>query len=90
MQAIDALRKQKRALEQELRQRGAFLKGWEIRGLRKLLRWLKPGAQTILNLRVLLLSGVWDEAYARVLEALEEPKTRDQCEFEEIEAQLAA
>ena len=27
------------------------------------MRWQKAGAQTILNLRVLQLSGVWDEAY---------------------------
>jgi hypothetical protein len=32
------------------------------------MRWKKAGAQTILNLRVLLLSGVWDQAYARVLQ----------------------
>jgi hypothetical protein len=31
------------------------------------MRWKRAGAQTILNLRVLLLSGVWDEAYQRVL-----------------------
>ncbi|MGI8427615.1 MAG: hypothetical protein ACR2M4_13710 [Actinomycetota bacterium] len=28
------------------------------------MRWSGPGAQTILNLRVLLLSGLWDEVYA--------------------------
>lgn len=31
------------------------------------MRWQKHGAQTILDLRVLLLSRVWDAAYARVL-----------------------
>ena len=31
------------------------------------MRWKKAGAQTILNLRVLLLSGVWIEAYQRTL-----------------------
>lgn len=31
------------------------------------MRWQKAGAQTILNLRVLLLSGVWAEAYGKVL-----------------------
>jgi hypothetical protein len=31
------------------------------------MRWKKAGAQTILNLRVLHLSGVWTEAYQRVL-----------------------
>lgn len=33
------------------------------------MRWKKPGAQTILNLRVLLLSGVWGEAYGRLLQS---------------------
>jgi hypothetical protein len=36
------------------------------------MRWKKAGAQTILNLRVLLLSGVWTAAYERVLENYEE------------------
>jgi hypothetical protein len=35
------------------------------------MRWQKSGAQTILNLRVLLLSGVWSEAYRRGLNKLE-------------------
>lgn len=35
------------------------------------MRWQKSGAQTILNLRVLLLSGVWNEAYRRGLSRLE-------------------
>ncbi len=30
--------------------------------------WGKAGAQTVLGLRVVVLSGVWDAAYARVLE----------------------
>ena len=37
------------------------------------MRWTKQGAQTILDLRVLLLSGVWDEAYARVLASDQRP-----------------
>lgn len=36
--------------------------------------WKKPGAQTVLNLRVLQLSGVWEEAYQRVLHARKQPK----------------
>jgi hypothetical protein len=40
--------------------------------------WGKAGAQTILDLRVVLLSGVWDEAYARVLAGLEQPQVRGQ------------
>lgn len=31
------------------------------------LRWTKPGAPRILNLRVCLLSGVWDTAYQAAL-----------------------
>lgn len=42
------------------------------------MRWQKSGAQTILNLRVLQLSGVWDEAYARVLQQYEQPQVRGQ------------
>jgi hypothetical protein len=42
------------------------------------MRWKKAGAQTILNLRVLQLSGVWDRAYARVLKEYSEPKVGDQ------------
>jgi hypothetical protein len=38
------------------------------------MRWHKAGAQTILNLRVLQLSGVWDAAYGRVLQEYREPK----------------
>jgi hypothetical protein len=42
------------------------------------MRWQAAGAQTVLNLRVLLLSGVWDEAYERVLKGYDEPKVRGQ------------
>lgn len=35
------------------------------------MRWKQTGAQTILNLRVLLLSGVWPQAYHRVLKTFE-------------------
>ena len=38
------------------------------------MRWKQAGAQTILNLRVLLLSGVWTEAHQRVLKKLENVK----------------
>ena len=31
------------------------------------MRWTKTGAQTILNLRVILLSRIWDRAYEKVL-----------------------
>jgi hypothetical protein len=38
------------------------------------MRWKQAGAQTILNLRVLQLSGVWKAAYERVLNQVEEVK----------------
>jgi hypothetical protein len=38
------------------------------------MRWKKAGAQAILNLRVLELSGVWDAAYAHVLGETKEPQ----------------
>ena len=38
------------------------------------MRWQKAGAQAILDLRVLLLSGVWTEAYQRVLNEFENVK----------------
>jgi hypothetical protein len=54
------------------------------------MRWQKAGAQTILNLRVLHLSGVWDAAYARVLEGFEEAQVGGQEAFHENEAKNAA
>jgi len=33
------------------------------------MRWKKEGAQTILTLRVILLSGVWEQVYERTLDA---------------------
>jgi hypothetical protein len=38
------------------------------------MRWQKAGAQRILQLRVLRLSGVWNEAYLRVLRGMKQPK----------------
>lgn len=40
--------------------------------------WGKAGAQTILDLRVAVLSGVWDEAYTRVLVGLEQAQVKVQ------------
>jgi hypothetical protein len=54
------------------------------------MRWQKEGAQTILNLRVLRLSGVWDEAYARVLQAGEEVKVAGHTTLHENSAENAA
>lgn len=38
--------------------------------------WESTGAQTVLNLRVLQLSGVWHAAHARVLATYDEPQVR--------------
>jgi hypothetical protein len=54
------------------------------------MRWQKAGAQTILNLRVLLLSGVWAEAYMRVLAGFAEAKVWGQRESDENQAEFAA
>ncbi len=54
------------------------------------MRWKKAGAQTILNLRVLLLSGVWTQAYERALEQFEEVKVPTHDLFEEKEVKKAA
>jgi len=40
------------------------------------MRWKKAGAQTILTLRVILLSGVWEQVYQRTLEGHCEVKVR--------------
>jgi hypothetical protein len=54
------------------------------------MRWHKAGAQTVLNLRVLHLSGVWDAAYARVLAGFEQATVGDQRAFHEDKAENAA
>jgi hypothetical protein len=42
------------------------------------MRWQKPGAQTVLDLRVVLLSGIWDQAYAQALAEVEDIKVGGQ------------
>jgi hypothetical protein len=54
------------------------------------MRWQKAGAQLILNLRVLQLSGVWDAAYARVLASSEEAQVWGQPAAAENAADIAA
>ena len=39
------------------------------------MRWTKAGAEVILDLRVMLLSGLWTKAYRRIL------NVRSDCEF---------
>jgi hypothetical protein len=52
--------------------------------------WREPGAQTILNLRVLQLSGVWQPAYERVLSQFEEAQVPGQPYAAAREAKKAA
>jgi hypothetical protein len=40
------------------------------------MRWSGPGAQTVLNLRVLLLSGLWDDVYAAAVNSYNETPIR--------------
>lgn len=54
------------------------------------MRWHKTGAQLVLNLRVLQLSGVWDEAYARVLQGFDEVKVRGHAKSQRRSTQKAA
>jgi hypothetical protein len=54
------------------------------------MRWTRPGAQTILNLRVLQLSGVWEAAYMAVLERFDEPQVRSQAAPKARHARKAA
>ncbi len=42
------------------------------------MRWQSAGAQRILNLRVLRISGVWDQAYQHVLRGIQQPQVRGQ------------
>ncbi|OWK45588.1 hypothetical protein [Fimbriiglobus ruber] len=54
------------------------------------MRWTKEGAQVILNLRVILLSGVWDVVYGRVLAARPQPIMRGHVASEPNELGIAA
>jgi hypothetical protein len=45
------------------------------------MRWRKAGAQTILTLRVILLSGVWEQVYERTLQSHKEIQVRTPEEF---------
>jgi len=54
------------------------------------MRWKKAGAQCILELRVLRLSGVWEQAYRRVLRDMKQPKVWGQATKTDLKPQLAA
>jgi hypothetical protein len=54
------------------------------------MRWHKAGAQVVLNLRVLQLSGVWRQAYERVLRGFETVEVRDQSDRPQSTAEKAA
>jgi hypothetical protein len=40
------------------------------------MRWKHEGARTVLTLRVILLSGVWEDVYAAAMKALATPTIR--------------
>jgi hypothetical protein len=52
--------------------------------------WKKAGAQVILNLRVILLSGIWDEAYREMLNEKSTNQPRTQSRFRHSAYKLAA
>jgi hypothetical protein len=52
--------------------------------------WDKKGAQVILNLRVMLLSGIWDEACREMLQAKLLNQARTQSQFAQKEFEMAA
>jgi hypothetical protein len=54
------------------------------------MHWQKPGAQTILTLRVILLSGVWQEAYDRTLEGDYDVQVRTPEQRARPEGEIAA
>ena len=54
------------------------------------MRWKKAGAKTILNLRVLQVSGVWDQAYQRVLRGIKQSQVRAQAQKTKKQATKAA
>jgi hypothetical protein len=54
------------------------------------MRWKKAGAQTILNLRVLLLSNVWAEAYQQVLANVEKVTVAPQAKPQQKTPTIAA
>src|SRR5205823_6107657 len=54
------------------------------------MRWKKAGAQTILQLRVILLSGIWDEVYARTLQVPSAIHVRTPDQLQDSEAPQAA
>jgi hypothetical protein len=54
------------------------------------MRWSNAGAQVILNLRVALLSGVWDDAYQALVESYHQALPRTQPSFTPKPSILAA
>jgi hypothetical protein len=54
------------------------------------MRWSKAGAQTILNLRVLLLSGIWHRVYRALLDSHNPADVRTYASKAEQAAQIAA
>jgi hypothetical protein len=53
------------------------------------MRWTKAGAQVILDLRVLLLSGVWDKVYRQTLNGYAQTKMRTPGQKADVSRELA-
>jgi hypothetical protein len=54
------------------------------------MNWNHEGAQRILNLRVILLSGIWDNAYRKMLEARTKDQPRTHAKVASPECEMAA
>ena len=54
------------------------------------MRWKKAGAETILKLRVILLSGVWEQVYERILAGQSEAQVQTPGELGRPAAKKAA
>jgi len=54
------------------------------------MRWTKVGAQVVLDLRVVMLSGVWDQAYRQVLTTYQQAELLTPCTEPENPKQMAA
>ena len=53
------------------------------------MRWKKAGARTILTLRVILLSGVWSEVYAKTLAVSSRVEVRTPDQSGQFSARIA-
>ena len=54
------------------------------------MNWKHAGAQVILNLRVILLSGIWNDAYHNLLEARSKDQPRTHAQYAAPKCEIAA